>query len=38
LSLSMIIEKPAMILCPLCGTKFTPTFGNICEACTLASV
>lgn len=34
----IVAEKKAVILCPLCGVKFTPDKGNICEACTLAQL
>ena len=35
---TVVGQKKASILCPLCGSKFTPEFSNICEACTLQSL
>ncbi len=32
-----VTEKKAVILCAICGNKFTPDKNNICDACVLAS-
>ena len=33
-----MIETKAAILCALCGIRFIPSSGSICQACTLKDI